>query len=455
MPDARSRAALDTLAGQKKESFVAKKHPNIVYIHSHDTGRFIEPYGYPVSTPNLARFAENAIVFRNAYCACPTCSPSRSALLTGMYPHSAGMLGLAHRGFSMPDYSRHVVNVLAAAGYETALAGVQHEAAARGDTPAWQVIGYDTALSERADAHIAAAEYIRRQHEKPFFLAVGFFETHREFPAVADASTPDRVTVPSGLPNVPAVRTDFARYAEMATELDRKVGTVLDAIEAAGIADDTLVISTTDHGIAFPFHKCNLTEAGCGVYLMMRGPGGFSGGRTIDALVSQIDVVPTVCELIGIPIPAHAQGKSFLPLVRGETDRTREHVFCEVNYHAAYEPMRGVRTDRYAYVKRFDGPRTPVLANVDDGETKSYLLENGWKDAALPDEALFDRLWDPEEKHNVIADPAYVTVKRELAGAIDRWMRETDDPLLAGPVPAPAGARINSATDVSPREPVA
>jgi arylsulfatase A-like enzyme len=113
---------------------------NILYIHTHDTGRCIQPYGYAVPTPNLQAFARQGTVFRQAFSCAPTCSPSRSALLTGKTSHSCGMLGLAHLGFSLPDYRQHLVQYLNRCGYRTVLCGIQHEAAE--EVP----IGYQTVL---------------------------------------------------------------------------------------------------------------------------------------------------------------------------------------------------------------------------------------------------------------------------------------------------------------------
>ena len=156
-----------------------KRRPNILYIHSHDTGRYIQPYGKAVPTPNLQKLAEEGILFRNAHDANPTCSPSRACLLTGQCAHSNGMLGLAHRGFSMIDYKRHILHTLRTEGYHSELAGLQHIAR----NP--QIIGYDNVrkpASTRAE-HVApsAMEFLKNAPRQPFFLDVGFFETHREF----------------------------------------------------------------------------------------------------------------------------------------------------------------------------------------------------------------------------------------------------------------------------------
>lgn len=117
--------------------------PNILYIHSHDTGRYIEPYGYPVPTPNLQRFAEGGALFRNAHSAAPTCSPSRAAPLTGQWPHSCGQLGLVNRGFLLRDTEKQLATMLSTAGYHTALAGIHHVVR----DPA--TVGYDEVLTSR------------------------------------------------------------------------------------------------------------------------------------------------------------------------------------------------------------------------------------------------------------------------------------------------------------------
>lgn len=273
--------------------------PNILYIHSHDTGRYVQPYGHAVPTPRLQRLAREGVLFRQAFCAGPTCSPSRAALLTGRYPHACGMIGLAHRGFSLNDYSHHLVHTLRQAGYTSALAGVQHVASDKSG-PAWKTIGYDRCLGEADVAHERTAEFLTSRPRRPFFLSVGFNETHREFPPLGPDDDPDHCLPPAPLPDAPETREDMARFIASARALDAKIGTVLDALDASGLASHTLVIATTDHGIAFPRMKCNLTDAGIGVMLILRGPGGFAGGRVCDALVSHVDLFPTVCGLLGV-----------------------------------------------------------------------------------------------------------------------------------------------------------
>jgi arylsulfatase A-like enzyme len=245
----------------------------------------------------------------------------------------------------------------------------------------------------------------------------------------------------------------MANYKASARILDKGIGAILEALDANGLAKNTLVICTTDHGIAFPGIKCNLTDHGIGVMLVMRGPGGFSGGQVCDAMVSHIDLFPTICDLLDIETPPWLQGTSIMPLIRGETERIRDEVFAEVSYHAAYEPQRAARTHRYKYIRRFEDRQSPVLPNCDDSLSKDLWLQHGWAQISPAPEQLYDLVFDPNEAHNLAGDPSMRQVLGEMRGRLERWMRATNDPLLLGPVPAPVGAKVNDPDGLSPREP--
>jgi N-sulfoglucosamine sulfohydrolase len=244
----------------------------------------------------------------------------------------------------------------------------------------------------------------------------------------------------------------MASYKASARSLDHGVGAVLNALDEHDLADDTIVILTTDHGLAFPGAKATLTDRGLGVMLIVRGPGGFHGGKVSEALVSQIDLFPTLCEAAGIDRPDWLQGKSLLPLVRREADEVNDAIFAELTFHAAYEPQRAIRTQRHKYIRRFGERRTPVLPNVDDGPTKELLLRHGWGDRELPREELHDLVFDPAEAANVADDPAYAEVRAELAARLEAWMRETGDPLLHGDVAPPPGAEVTDPDAISPAD---
>ncbi len=426
--------------------------PNILYIHSHDTGRYLQPYGHAIPTPNLQRLAESGALFRRAYCAAPTCSPSRAALLTGQSPHSAGMLGLANRHFRLRDFKQHIIHTLKTAGYSSALAGIQHLSGRRFHGGA-QDVGYDRVLTEdREHTHIAAADFIRSNPAEPFWLTVGFFENHREFPTEHDLN-PDYVLPPAIFPDTPDTRQDMANYIAMARILDDKIGHVLGALDETGLRENTLVIYTTDHGIAFPDMKCNLTDHGIGVALIVDGPAPFQGGKAIDAMVSHIDIFPTLCDLLEIDRPHWLEGHSMLPLLSGERDSIRDQLFAEVSYHAAYEPKRAVRTERYKYIRRYDGRRSPVLSNIDDGLTKSEWLAAGYAESDIAPERLYDTLLDPLERVNLADSAGHAEALADMRARLERWMRDTDDPLLTGPVPAPPEAELNDPDGSSPSDP--
>jgi arylsulfatase A-like enzyme len=231
--------------------------PNILYIHSHDTGRYVQPYGYAVPTPNIQALAEQGVLFRQAFSAAPTCSPSRAALLTGQCPHASGMRGLAHRGWFLDDYSRHIIHTLAKAGYTSALAGVQHVAGGANSKAA--DIGYDQVLTTSHDANEALAKaeaFLADPPDKPFFLSVGFDETHRPFPTDDCADDPRYVRPPAPVADTPETRRDMCGFLKLARRLDASIGKVLAALDAAGLTENTLVICTTDHGPAMPGMKC-------------------------------------------------------------------------------------------------------------------------------------------------------------------------------------------------------
>ncbi len=281
---------------------------------------------------------------------------------------------------------------------------------------------------------------------------MGFGDTHREYGPITDAGDPRYCRPPEPIADTPETREDMAHFMTSAREVDAKMGAVLAALDRTGLAENTLVICTTDHGVAFPRMKCTLTDSGIGIMLIVRGPGGFKGGRVIDSMVGHIDLFPTVCDLLGIEPPPWLQGVSLMPMIRGEAEAVRDEIFTEVNYHAAYEPMRSIRTKRWKYIRRYDDRDAPVLPNCDDSPSKTLWLDNGWAELAPDREALFDLVFDPNEAHNLVGDPRADDVLSDLRARLDRWMEATDDPLLKGRIPAPAGAVVNDPDGLSPRE---
>ncbi|MCB1236064.1 MAG: sulfatase [Verrucomicrobiae bacterium] len=436
---------------------------NLLYLHAHDLGRWIGPCGHAVETPNLAAFAAapGTAVFRNAHSAAPTCSPSRAALLTGQWPHRTGMLGLMHRGFRLRDPARTLPAFLQSIGFETVLAGIQHL------QPGADLRGYDRRLNrvesmtqqgwvdwaahDRGVAAGAAAYLAKKPKDGPFFLDCGFWFPHRPFPAPDADIDPETAVPPPGIPDTPATRRDMAGFLTAVRHLDRCCGVVLEALESSPHADDTLVIFTTDHGPAFPGYKCNLTASGTGVALMLRIPGRTPARKTIDALVSQVDLFPTLGEALGVGLPDWPlAGRGLAPLLNGGENSIRDEVFAEVTYHAGYEPMRSIRTATHSLVKIFDDDLSPVPANVDDSAAKDALVAGGWLERSREWVRLFDLRDDSAETRNVAEDPGYAAVRKQLEARLEVWMKETGDPLLAGPIAAPPGSYVNDRDHLSP-----
>jgi len=425
--------------------------PNIVYIHSHDTGRYVQPYGHQIQTPNIQRLADQGLLFRQAHCAAPSCSGSRACLLTGQWAHVNGMTGLAHRGWRLHDYGRHIVHPLREAGYWSALVGEQHLSIDPG------VLGYDHVVDiGTTKVHSiapAALQLLRSRPPQPFFLSVGFFETHREFFEPSSVRDALYGAPPAHLPDTPEIRADMAAFKASARSLDQGVGAVLHALDEQGLADDTLIVLTTDHGLPFPGGKATLSDRGLGVLLIMRGPHGFLGGHVLDSLVSQVDLYPTLLELADAPVPEGIHGVSLLPLVRREAREVRDELFAELTYHAAYDPMRAIRTRRHKLIRHFGERLLPVLPNVDDSPSKDLLVAAGWAEQPRPRLELYDLLEDPIEMRNLAYDETFADVLDELSGRLEAWMAETDDPLLDGPVPVPLGGVVNDPAGRSAREP--
>jgi N-sulfoglucosamine sulfohydrolase len=425
--------------------------PNIVYLHSHDTGRYVQPYGHQVITPNIQRVADQGLLFRQGFCAAPSCSGSRACLLTGQWAHVNGMTGLAHRGWELADYGRHIVHPLREAGYWSALVGEQHLS----ESP--DVLGYDHVVdigtTRVASITPAALQLLRSKPPEPFFLSIGFFETHREFFEPSSVRDALYGAPPNQLPDTPATRADMAAFKASARSLDQGVGAVLHGLDEAGLADDTLVVLTTDHGLPFPGAKATLSDQGLGVLLIIRGPGGFHGGHVTDALTSHVDLYPTLLELAGAPVPDETHGHSLLPLARRKLSQVRQDLFAELTYHAAYDPQRAIRTRRHKLVRHFGDRLEPVLPNVDDSPSKSLLIAAGWGNQRRPRLELYDLIMDPTEMRNLAEVDDFAQVRDELDARLNEWMLTTGDPLLDGPVPVPAGAFADDPAGISASEP--
>ena len=439
------------------EATAAESRPNVFLVHCHDLGQYLGCYGHDVETPNLDGLAADGVRFENHFCTAPQCSPSRASMMTGTYPHENGVMGLAHMGWELDSDWMTLPKHLREAGYSTHLLGFQHEVP---DNP--ERLGYETAHTETERAlelvDVVDAFLDDREDDRPFFVSLGIEEPHRPFrreyldDEVYEASDPDDVEPFPYLPDHPGVREDIAALQALTTEtLDTAFGEIRDLIREAGIAEETLVVFTTDHGLAMPRAKGTCYDAGLETALLMHQPGRIEGGDTRDELVSNVDLLPTLLDLVGLEPPAGVTGRSFAPLLRDEPYVERDRVFGEMTWHDRYNPMRAIRTRRFKYVRNFSVlPRVFVPLDVVPTPSGRAVHEE-FHAEDRPAEELYDLEADPHEQHNLASDrafyepesagsgpdPEYVDVLEALRGRLERWMERTDDPLLDGPVPYP------------------
>lgn len=431
-----------------------QRHLNVLLLHCHDLGRFLGCYGVPtVDTPHLDRLAASGVTFSRAFSTAPQCSPSRASLFTGRYPQQNGVLGLTHAGFGwdLAPGERHLAWLLRERGYRTALLGVHHESRVLPDEAVARRLGFDDVrtggrgevVADRAVARLA--EFAAA--DDPFYLQVGFREPHR-LPGRRDAPgvmgfTGDHihpydergVTVPDYLVDDPPAREEIAELQGAVRYLDACAGRVLAALDELELTDRTVVLFVTDHGLALPRAKCTLYDPGLETALLARAPAlGWQGGRTVTDLVSGVDLVPTLLDALGLPIPDGVAGISQAPAILGTAHRPRPAVFGQLTYHDYYDPRRCVRTDARKLIVNFSS--APSI--MDASQSWRRRCTPRAAPASTPVVELYDLDADPAELSNVADDPRYADDRAALLTALYRWLTDVDDPLLAGSVPSPA-----------------
>jgi N-sulfoglucosamine sulfohydrolase len=451
-----SNAAPTTNAKQSK-----KLRRNILLIIADDQGYDLSCCGGKVKTPALDELAAAGTLFTQGYATVSSCSSSRATLYTGLYSHTNGMYGLAHdiHNFSLLDDVRTLPWMLKQAGYGTALVGKKH---VKPDAS----LPYDAWLAPerpgiRDVAFMAheAGRWIRAQGDTPFFLTVGFSDPHRdatnfgntrEWPEVRrEIYSPFDVLIPSHLPDLPGVREDLAQYYESVSRLDSGVGLLLRELFRSGHEPDTLVIYLSDNGRPFPGAKDNLYEPGLHLPLIVRSPEQSARGTQSHALVSWIDVAPTILLWAGVMPPANyiyapLPGRSLLPILDAVNPPGFDRVFATHSFHEInqYYPMRSVRTRQYSYFLNLEPSLTvPVASDVQLSPSwKAITTTPGAKLGKRtleafehrPAEELYDLAADPDEVVNLAGDPAHAVVLADLRTQLHDWRGATHDPWLPG-----------------------
>lgn len=425
--------------------------PNIIYLVCHDLGKHIGCYGAGVASPCLDRFAAGGVKFTNAFCNSPACSPSRGCAQSGRYAHTNGLMGLVNQGWSMPPGTRTVVDHLNDAGYETVHFGLQHERW-RASENRYKIEGLTRGEDECAEAALDRAIghlESRRGSTTPFYMNIGTAEVHASRwqgnkpwsrQHIYGIDPEDRVHLPKYIPDFPQTRREFAKFQACIRYFDGQVQRLFNAVKWLGHEENTLVVVTTDHGIASERSKGTIYDRGVEIALLMRMPGTIGDGEVVDDLIQNIDLTPTLLEAAGVEAPESVQGRSFWRRLTGGEYSPHDEIFIERNYHGNFDPMRAVRTRRFHYIRNHaENPKRAWLPHEVNRMNESYTnwLNELWPEKTEPrdEEELFDVESDPDEFVNLANDPDRREIREELRAKVESWMRRTDDPLSKGPIP--------------------
>ena len=418
--------------------------PNVLLITAHDLGQHLGSYGVKtVRTPNVDRLAEKGIRFANAYSASGVCTPGRASLLTGTYPQTNGLMGLTHSpwwwSFTEEAKSWHMANIFRQNGYSTYLIGLQHVTQGSVEELGYQ--NYESRESNAEETVTETVELIEQERADPFFAKVGFTQVHRGFPHGVDSTK--GVFIPPYMQDTRVIREDLARFQAEIHYLDQKVGDILHALyERPESARNTIVIFTSEHGIPFPGAKWTVRKAGIEIPLIMyRADSFLSGGKVYQDVISNVDVLPTLLDLVGIGVGSHPQieGKSFHGYLEGSVDEApRSMAFSQYTPDMKRDNLsRSVITEKYHLIRYFNQGRSvdyPTDVNPVKFASHVHRMDT---DGARPFAQLFDIEKDEYELNNISTDPKNRKVVRQLSRELVEWMRRVDDDLLKGPLETP------------------
>lgn len=405
-------------------------------------------------TPRIDELAHRGTTFHRAYCASPSCGPSRACILTGLHSYSHGQYGNPHgpSSFRIDSRTRPITKDFRNGGIKTGIIGKRHllpiepfEFDFKSESE--KVISRDRTLQD-LDAFLKIAG------SSDFFLMMAPFLPHRTTPDGFDHPNyaglalrpyaPEEVEVPDFLPDLPEVREDLANYYSAITRFDEWVGVVMDEFQKKGIFEETLFLVLSDHGMPFLGAKATPFEGGQRCPLVVSCPGSELGSdRHTSHLVSWLDIAPTLAEWFGLPAAPEWSGRSFLSTLKDEKPEGPEEVYLSHMFHGLleYYPYRIVCRQRWKYILRLD-PELPLPVPADLLVSKSFqgILKHRPETFGKrrpsevfygTAETLYDLENDPSETTNLAGDPAFSDVLQDLRVAMQKHREETGDPLLA------------------------
>ncbi len=434
--------ALAALAALPACAQPADERPNIVWIIAEDQSDHYGPYGETLAkTPNIDRMAAEGAMFTRAFVTAPVCSPSRSALITGMYQTTIGAhnhrSGRGERKIRLPGDVAPVPEILREAGYYVTNANYRE--------PGRLTKGKTDYNFEFDDHLYDGADWSGRAEGQPFFAQIqlrgGKRRNQRTLEALEGVHTqgipPKKVKLPPYYPDHPDLRKDWAQYLESIENADSEAGEILKRLETEGVVDDTVVFFLTDHGVSHARGKQFLTEEGIKVPLIVRAPGRIEAGLVREDLVAHIDVAASTLAFAGIGIPDWMEGR---PLF-GLEARPREYVVsARDRCDETVDRIRSVRTERYKYIRNFVPERPHLQPNrYKDGKAIIQALRAMREDGSLPVEAdvmffrpraeeeLYDLEADPWETRNLAGAEHHSGVLASMRATLDAWIEESGD----------------------------
>ena len=429
--------------------------PNLVLIIADDMNwDDCGAYGHPaIRTPNIDRLAAEGLRFKHAYLTTNSCSPSRSSILTGKYPHNTGAEQLH---WPLPEGSQTFSAELRKLGYYTAAAGKWHlgdavrdhfdriyEASTAGFVLPSGEDGQPAKMIAKQPSGCEDWEQAieDRPRDRPFFFWLAALDPHREYTdgALDPPHRAEDVIVPAHLPDTADVREDLRLYYDEIGRLDSYVGKVVAKLEDQGVADNTLILFISDNGRPFPRDKTTLYDGGIRTPWIVRWPQVVKPGVTTGALVSAVDIAPTFLAVAGATSSLATEGQSFAGVLDDPTQPHRQFAFAEDHWHDYEDHARSVMTPQYKLIRNdyIDLPPTPS-ADAGRGLSWQNMLRLQQEGKLLPHQQtcfqsprekweLFDLQRDPGELHNRIDDPAYQSVRDRLKDALERWTNRTGD----------------------------
>jgi N-sulfoglucosamine sulfohydrolase len=426
-------AALSTLAALpgklEAEPPRGKKRPNILLLIADDLGdRDTGCYGHPtIRTPSLDRIAAGGMRFTNAFVTTSSCSPSRTSMFTGRYPHATGAEALH---MPLPEGTKILPSYLSELGYYTANVGKLH----LGPVGATQ---FDRVEEQPTDWKQVLEQ---RPGKRQFFLAVGFHDPHRPYQpdTVPDPTEPADVIVPPYLVDTPETRADLAGYYDECLRMDREIGKILDWLTANDLEKDTLVIFVSDNGMPFPRAKTSCYDSGVRVPFLVRWPGRVPEKSVSQSLISTVDLSPVILSILGRKVPESMQGTDASLLFFDPRAEVRDYIHIERNWHNLDDHQRGCRDKRYKYIKnnlprRFttssDLLQSPSYLSLLTKRDLNQLTAEQMRLWMIPraGEELYDTWTDPFEFTNLAGDSRYEEILKRMRTETERWRADTGD----------------------------